>query len=59
MAITRPDGQTVAATGIQEVGLNRFRISFASQTMVGHIPRPDRPGSPDQAGNKLDQDRDG
>src|SRR5262249_25665541 len=35
VTIVKPNGQTVAATGIQNVGLNRFRISFAPQTLVG------------------------
>lgn len=59
ITITKPNGETVAATSIQEVGLNRFRITFSAQTLVGlyHV----KIGSDvrDLAGNMLDQDRDG
>ena len=59
VAITRPDGQAVAATGIQEVGLHRFRISFAAQTLVGTYHVKIGPEVTDLAGTKLDQNRNG
>ena len=59
VAIVKPDGQTVAATGIQEVGLNRFRAAFQRQTAAGSLPRKIGPNIADLAGNVLDQDRDG
>ncbi len=55
----KPNGQTVAASGIQEVGLNRFRISFPGQTLVGTYHVKVGPNIADLAGNVLDQDRDG
>ncbi|MDB5348919.1 MAG: hypothetical protein JWN86_166 [Planctomycetota bacterium] len=59
IAIVKPDGQTVAANGIQNVGLNRFRISFPAQTLVGRYDMRIGPDVRDLAGNPLDQDRDG
>ena len=43
ITIVKPDGDTVAATGIQNIGLNEFQISFPAQTLVGNLPRQDRP----------------
>ena len=59
VTIIKPDGQTVAATSIQNVGLNRFRISFPAQTLVGTYHVKIGPNVADLAGNLLDQDRDG
>ncbi|HEX8203832.1 MAG TPA: DUF6531 domain-containing protein, partial [Isosphaeraceae bacterium] len=59
VAITRPDGQAVTPTGIQEVGLNRFRISFPAQSLLGTYRVRIGPDVRDRAGNRLDQDRDG
>jgi hypothetical protein len=53
--ITRPGGQTVAVTNIQEVGLNRFRITFAPQTAVGPYQVRLGPDVRDLAGNRMDQ----
>jgi len=58
VVITRPDSQTVAATSIQEVGFNRFRLNFAPQTLAGTYHVKIGPDIGDLAGNKLDQDRD-
>ena len=59
IAITKPNGQAVAATNIQNVGLNRFRISFAPQTLVGVYHVLVGPDVRDLAGNLLDQNQDG
>ncbi|WP_145234608.1 putative Ig domain-containing protein [Urbifossiella limnaea] len=59
VVVTRPDGQTVSATAITEIGLNRFRVSFPAQTLVGSYQVKVGPDVRDRAGNRLDQDRDG
>ncbi|HUE69399.1 MAG TPA: RHS repeat-associated core domain-containing protein, partial [Pirellulaceae bacterium] len=58
VTITRPDGQSVAVTGIQEIGFNRFRLAFAPQTLVGVYNVLVGPDVRDLAGNWLDQDGD-
>ena len=55
ITIVKPDGTTVAATSIQNVGLNRFRISFPAQTLVGTYHVKIGPNITDLAGNLLDQ----
>ncbi len=57
--VTRPDSQAAAVTGLTEVGLNRFRITFAPQTLLGTYHVRIGPDVRDLAGNQLDQDRDG
>lgn len=59
VSIRRPDDHTVGVSGIEEVGLNRFRISFAAQTAVGQYHVIVGPDVRDLAGNQLDQDHDG
>jgi YD repeat-containing protein len=59
IAITRPDGQSLAVSAIQEVGLNRFRISFAPQTLVGTYHVQIGPNIADLAGNLMDQNQNG
>ena len=59
ITIIKPDSQTVAATSLQGVGFNRFRISFPAQTLVGTDQVNVGPDVRDLAGNLLDQDRDG
>ncbi len=58
IAISDPDGQPVDVSGIEEVGFNRFRISFSPQTTVGTYHVEIGPDVRDIAGNPLDQDRD-
>lgn len=57
--ITDPDGQPITVNSIEEVGLNRFRISFPPQTTIGTYHLGIGPDVLDVAGNPLDQDRDG
>ncbi|MFN0052859.1 MAG: hypothetical protein ACKV0T_11760 [Planctomycetales bacterium] len=59
VAITKPNGQVLAASSIQQVGFNRFRIGFAGQTLVGTYHVVVGPDVRDLAGNQLDQDQDG
>ncbi len=59
IVITRPDNQIVSVNSIQEVGLSRFRLGFAAQTLVGAYHVRIGPDVRDPAGNKLDLDRDG
>ena len=59
ITIVKPDGTTVAATGIQNVGLNRFRISFPAQTLVGIYHVKIGPSVTDLAGNGLDENGNG
>jgi len=59
VTVVKPDGSTVAATGIQNVGLNRFRISFPPQTLVGVYDVKVGPNVADLAGNLLDQNQNG
>ena len=59
VSIVKPNNQTVAATTIEEVGFNRFRVTFAEQTLVGQYNVKVGPNIADLAGNLLDQDRDG
>jgi RHS repeat-associated protein len=59
VAITRPDGGAVAVASITAVGLNRFRISFAAQTLVGQYHVRVGPNVADLAGNLLDQNGNG
>src|SRR5262249_2407341 len=59
ITIVKPNGQTVAATGIQNVGLNRFRISFPAQTLVGVYHVKIGPAVTDLAGNGLDENGNG
>jgi YD repeat-containing protein len=59
VAITKPGGSKVIASSIQEVGLNRFRINFPAQTVLGIYQVKIGPNVADLAGNLLDQDRDG
>src|SRR5262249_33539456 len=59
VTIVKPDATTVAATGIQNVGLNRFRISFPAQTLVGTYQVKIGPNIADLAGNLLEEDGDG
>jgi RHS repeat-associated protein len=59
ITIVKPNGSTIAATGIQNVGLNRYRISFSSQTLVGVYHVKIGPNVTDLAGNRLDQNGDG
>ncbi len=59
ITIVRPDGQTVGVTGIQNVGLNRFRISFPAQTLVGVYHVKVGPNVTDLAGNALDENGNG
>ena len=59
--VVKPNGQTVGATSVTEVGLNRFHIAFAAQTIVNNDPYRVKVGPDvrDLAGHQLDQDRDG
>jgi hypothetical protein len=57
--IVKPDGTTVVAASIQNVGLNEFQITFPAQTLVGTYHIKVGPNFTDLAGNLLDQDRDG
>src|SRR5262249_28149633 len=59
VVIVRTDGTKVGATGIQNVGLNRFRISFPAQTLVGTYNVKVGPNITDLAGNLMDQNHDG
>jgi hypothetical protein len=59
IVVSRPDSQIAAVTGIEEVGFNRFRITFTPQTLVGTYHVRIGPDVRDLAGNRLDQDRDG
>ncbi|MFO0957423.1 MAG: RHS repeat-associated core domain-containing protein [Isosphaeraceae bacterium] len=59
VTITKPNAQAVSATSIQNAGLNRYRISFPAQTLVGIYHAQIGPNIADLAGNLLDQDRDG
>ncbi len=59
VSIVKPNSQTVAASSIQEMGYNRFRISFPAQTVVGTYHVKIGPNIADLAGNLLDQDRNG
>jgi hypothetical protein len=59
ITIARPGSPSIAVNGITEVGFNRFRITFAAQTLVGAYDVKIGPDVRDKAGNKLDQDRDG
>ena len=59
MTVVKPNGDTVAATSIQNVGLNRFRISFPGQTLVGLYHVKIGPNIADLAGNVLDQNGNG
>lgn len=59
IAFIRPDGQVAAVSGIQEVGFNRFQISFSPQTLVGTYRLSIGPDVRDRAGNMLNQDQDG
>ena len=59
VAIFDPMGQTIPATNIEVVGLNRFRISFEAQTMPGQYVLRVGPGIQDLAGNSLDQNQNG
>jgi hypothetical protein len=59
VAITRPSGQSVAATSITEVGLNRFRVAFQAQTLTGTYHVRIGPDVRDFAGHQLNQDGDG
>jgi hypothetical protein len=55
MAITKPNGQSVPTGSIQQVGLNQFRVAFASQTLVGQYHVRIGTGVTDLAGNPLAQ----
>jgi hypothetical protein len=59
VTIVKPDGTNVAATGIQNVGLNEFRISFPAQTLVGTYHVKIGPNVTDLAGNGLDENGNG
>jgi RHS repeat-associated protein len=59
VSIIKPDGQTIAATGIQNVSLNRFRINFPAQTLVGTYHVNVGPNITDLAGNLVDQNGNG
>ena len=59
VAITDPDGQAIAVTSIEEVGLNRYRIGFVSLTTVGVYRIEIGPIVTDPFDNPLDQDQDG
>ncbi|MFO0847615.1 MAG: Ig-like domain-containing protein [Gemmataceae bacterium] len=59
ITVTRPDGQPVAVSSLTSVGLNRYRIAFPAQTLVGTYHVRIGPDVRDLAGNKLDIDRDG
>jgi RHS repeat-associated protein len=59
IAIIKPNGQTIVANSIQNVGFNRYRLSFAAQTLVGTYHVRIGPDVRDFAGNLLDQNRDG
>ena len=59
VSIVKPDNQTIAATKVEEVGYNRFRITFPGQTLLGQYHVKVGPNIADLAGNPLDQDRDG
>jgi RHS repeat-associated protein len=59
ISIIKPNGTTVAATSIQNVGLNRYRISFPAQTLVGIYHLKVDPNITDLAGNGLEEDGDG
>ena len=59
IGIARPDGQTVAVASLTDLGLGRFRIGFAPQTLVGTYHVRVGPDVRDLAGNRLDIDRDG
>ncbi len=58
-SIVRPDGTTMLATGIQNVGLNEFQITFPAQTLLGTYHVKIDPSVTDLAGNGLDEDGDG
>src|SRR5262249_52341156 len=51
--IVKPNGTTVSATVIQNVGLNRFRIGFPAQTLVGTYHVKIGPNITDLAGNPM------
>ena len=59
VTIVKPDGTTVAATGLQNVGLNEFQINFPAQTLVGTYHVKIGPSVTDLAGNGLEEDGDG
>jgi len=59
VTVIRPDNQMLAASSVQEVGLNRFRINFPTQTQLGTYHIHVGPDVHDFAANRLDQDRDG
>src|SRR5579864_5822194 len=59
ITIVKPNGTTVAATAIQNVGLNRFRISFPAQTLIGTYHIKVGPSITDMAGNGLDENGNG
>ena len=54
-----PELQTIAVSSITTVGLNRYRISFAPQTLQGKYDVSVGPDIRDFAANRLDIDQDG
>ncbi len=59
ITVTRPDGLPLAVSSLTHIGLNRYRIGFAPQTLTGRYTLRVGPDVRDLAGNKLDLDRDG
>ena len=59
ISILNPGNGSISVSSITEVGLNRFRVSFAPQTAPGTYHVRIGPNVSDLAGNLLDQDRDG
>jgi hypothetical protein len=59
VAMTRPDGGSVAVSSIAEVGLTRFRNSFPAPTLVGQYHVKVGPHVADLAGNLLDHNGNG
>jgi RHS repeat-associated protein/uncharacterized repeat protein (TIGR01451 family) len=53
VALTNPAASAVAVSGIQEVGLSRYRISFPSQTLTGQYRIVINSNATDLAGNGL------
>jgi hypothetical protein len=59
ISVRNPTNGIIPVSSVTEVGLNRFRISFAPQTGAGQYHALVGPNIADLAGNLLDQDNDG
>ncbi len=59
VTIVKPDGTTIAPTGIQNVGRNEFQVNFPAQTLVGTYHVKIGPTVTDVAGNGLDENGNG